>query len=67
MEISDYLNPISVVVKYYLILIISDILICSLCLGVPVVFPLAGYFAFTKKVTVGGVDVVDHQYMAETM
>ncbi|XP_063693507.1 uncharacterized protein LOC134825280 [Bolinopsis microptera] len=35
--------------------------------GVPIVFPLAGYFAFTKKITVGGVEVVDHQYMAETM
>ena len=35
--------------------------------GVPIVFPLAGYFAFTRKVTVAGVEVVDHQYMAETM
>ena len=35
--------------------------------GVPVVFPIAGYFGFTRKAVVAGVKVVDHQYMAETM
>ncbi|KAL5246778.1 hypothetical protein ACHWQZ_G018849 [Mnemiopsis leidyi] len=39
----------------------------ALAYGVPIVFPLAGYFAFTRKITVAGVEVVDHQYMAETM
>jgi len=39
----------------------------ALAYGVPIVFPLAGYFAFTTKITVSGVEVTDHQYMAETM
>lgn len=35
--------------------------------GVPIVFPVAGYFALTRTVTVAGTEVVDHQYMDDTM
>ena len=35
--------------------------------GLPAGLPVAGYFAFTKKVTIAGITIEDHQYLAETI
>ncbi|XP_063693463.1 adhesion G-protein coupled receptor G7-like [Bolinopsis microptera] len=38
-----------------------------LCWGVPIIFPIIGYFAFTKTVTIGDYSVVKSDFLAESM
>ena len=35
--------------------------------GVPIIFPIIGYFAFTKTVTIGDYSVVKSDFLAESM
>merc|ERR1719171_35750 len=35
--------------------------------GIPIAFPLIGYFVFTKSYTVGKFTVTEHNYLADTM